>query len=346
MTPLAPEIVLLALDAVASASRVCRHVQARLADLRALTKDDQSPVTIADLASQAIVAHALEARSLETHTVPRVILVAEETSALLRDPEHRALLQACLEAARLEWPGVTADELLHAIDLGAGDPLSPAARERGFWTLDPIDGTKGFLRGEQFAVALAFVQQGRPVLGVLGCPNLPEGQGCLQCADEDGAFEILGLDAQGPRRATGTRDRLQSGLSAEGAEARPLVLARSVEAAHSSKGHTDAVMEAAGLPWSSIFMDSQAKYAAVARGDADMYLRMPVKKDYIERIWDHAAGALIAERSGAKVTDAAGKPLDFSKGRGLEANRGVLVAPPKVHALLVHAIRSIFSTRA
>ncbi len=41
-----------------------------------------------------------------------------------------------------------------------------------FWTLDPIDGTKGFLRGEQYAVALALVVDGRVVVAALACPNL------------------------------------------------------------------------------------------------------------------------------------------------------------------------------
>ena len=56
----------------------------------------------------------------------------------------------------------------------------------GMWTLDPIDGTKGFLRGEQYAVCLAFIVDSVVQVGVMGCPNLPvagagaEGErGCL-----------------------------------------------------------------------------------------------------------------------------------------------------------------------
>ena len=44
-----------------------------------------------------------------------------------------------------------------------------------YWTLDPIDGTKGFLRGDQYAVALALVVDGDVKVGVLGCPNLTDG---------------------------------------------------------------------------------------------------------------------------------------------------------------------------
>ena len=56
-----------------------------------------------------------------------------------------------------------------AIDRG---DFQGGARQR-FWTLDPIDGTKGFLRKEQFAVCLALVEQGQVQLAVQGCPNLP-----------------------------------------------------------------------------------------------------------------------------------------------------------------------------
>lgn len=76
------------------------------------------------------------------------------------------------------------------------------------WILDPIDGTKGFIRGEHFCVALGMAQEGRPVLGVLGCPNMPMkgtrdnggeiGEGSLFFATEgQGAF-VLPLVPKSP----------------------------------------------------------------------------------------------------------------------------------------------------
>lgn len=41
------------------------------------------------------------------------------------------------------------------------------------WVLDPVDGTLGFVRGDQYAVALALIEDGKVVVGVLGCPNYP-----------------------------------------------------------------------------------------------------------------------------------------------------------------------------
>ena len=52
--------------------------------------------------------------------------------------------------------------------------IDRGGRESGhrFWTLDPIDGTKGFLRGDQYVVALALVVKGEVQIGALACPNL------------------------------------------------------------------------------------------------------------------------------------------------------------------------------
>lgn len=47
------------------------------------------------------------------------------------------------------------------------------------WVLDPVDGTLGFVRGNQYAVALALIEEGRVVLGVLGCPNYPVKKGLV-----------------------------------------------------------------------------------------------------------------------------------------------------------------------
>jgi 3'-phosphoadenosine 5'-phosphosulfate (PAPS) 3'-phosphatase len=43
----------------------------------------------------------------------------------------------------------------------------------GLWVLDPVDGTKGYLRGERYAVCLSLIIDARVELGVIGCPNLP-----------------------------------------------------------------------------------------------------------------------------------------------------------------------------
>lgn len=323
--------------AVVAASIVCRSVQDALDQVRSITKDDKSPVTVADYASQAVVGYALRERLGE------VVLVAEEASNFLRDEDHGLLLEAVVAAVREVWADATAEAVLEAIDIGAGD-----TEHRRFWTLDPIDGTKGFLRNQQYAIALAFIEEGVPTLGVMGCPNLPidlsesfderDAHGCLYLAVRgEGVYETR-CDTEDADLVRLTRLDHDAGDE--------LVVCGSVEESHSNMTGTDRVLawieeQGLGHAGEPALLDSQCKYAVVARGQADAYLRLPTKKPYIERIWDHAAGACIAGESGAFVTDIRGNALDFSHGRGLETNRGIVCAPPRVHGLMLRAIEAV-----
>ena len=80
-------------------------------------------------------------------------------------------------------------------------------------------------------------------------------------------------------------------------------------------------------------MDSQAKYGLLASGQGELMLRLisSVRLNYKERIWDHAAGALVVEDAGGKVTDLDGKDLDFSQGSTLAKNRGVVASNGAIH---------------
>lgn len=317
-----------AIDTVAEACHVARAVQRNLADVRRITKDDRSPVTVADFAVQAIVHHGL------ARLDPNVRIVGEERAAALRAEAQKPVLDAVIEAVRRYEPSIEADEVIHAID--ACDHDATAAE---YWALDPIDGTKGFLRGQQYAIALARIERGEVVMGVMGCPNLPaDPHRTVETADEVGAMYMAGrgagawelrLDdpAGSPRRIRAATDR-PGGVR----------VCESVESSHSKQSDTQRILETLGQPGEPVRLDSQCKYAVVARGQADAYLRLPTSRTYIEKIWDHAAGMLIATEAGAVVTDITGAALDFSQGTRLEANRGIVCATPRVHEPLVAAI--------
>lgn len=328
--------------AVAEACYVCRRVQERLESVRSMLKDDKSPVSVADFASQAVVARALGER------LGGVTLVAEEDADELRAQiaaGNTAYAEAVLEGVRAVWPGATIEEVLDAIDLGGADPTNDDFH--GFWTLDPIDGTKGFLRGEQYAVSLAWIEAGSPVIGVVGCPNLsadfarpfddPDPHGCIYLAAAgEGVYESPADDVEA-HQVKITR--------LEPAEGEPVRMCESVESGHTSHDASERVIEQIGEPAEPARLDSQAKYCVVARGQADLYLRLPRpakpgKAPYVERIWDHAAGSLVAREAGCAVTDAFGNPLDFSHGKGLERNKGIVVAPPRLHGRAIGAIEA------
>ncbi len=151
-----------AIAAVAAACRVTRHVQNRQQHIERHSKDDMSPVTVADYAAQAVIARHL------ADAFGGLTMVGEEDAATLREAGRDGVARGS-GRSRARWPGRRpgVDDVLDAIDLGNHD--ASGAR---YWTLDPIDGTKGFLRGGQYAVSLALIEKGQVVLGVLGCPNL------------------------------------------------------------------------------------------------------------------------------------------------------------------------------
>ena len=144
-----------------------------------------------------------------------------------------------------------------------------------FWTLDPIDGTKGFLRGEQYAVALALIVDGQVAVAALACPNLPitagaepAGLGVIFTAVRgEGAF-ALPLDHE-----EGETLPLQPVRVSEQDDAAAVRFCESVESGHSAHGDAAAIAERLGIVASPVRMDSQAKYGVVARGEAEIYLR-------------------------------------------------------------------------
>ena len=323
----ATELRSAAIDAVVAASRVCREVQARLVAGVSLEKGDKSPVTVADFAAQAIVSHLL------AEVAPEVPMVGEEDAAALREPGNAALRDKVVAAVQAVLPALSADGVLAAIDRGT---YSGGPRGR-HWVLDPIDGTKGFLRLDQYAVALGLIEDGQVVLGVLGCPNLPvaagepaAGTGCIFAAVKGGAAVQRGVDD--PIERPITVDPVSEPAAARFCE--------SVEKGHTSQSDSAKVAERLGITAPPYRIDSQCKYAAVARGDAAVYLRLPTRPGYVEKTWDHAAGVAVIEAAGGRVTDCRGAPLDFSIGRGLEANKGVIVTNGRFHDEVVAAVRA------
>lgn len=308
-----------AIAAAREAAALCQAVQAGLVD--AMQKADKSPVTVADFGSQALVCRRLKA------AFPEDDIVAEEDATALR--EQPAMCEVVRGYVRRFVPEATAAEVCDWIDAGNGQ-----VRDR-YWTLDPIDGTKGFLRNDQYAVALALVEGGQVKVAVLACPKLP-----VKMDERPGPRGVL---------FAAVRDEGVVQMSLEGGEATPVRVAgangrwrfvESVEASHSDHALQEAVARAVGIGARSLRMDSQSKYGAVARGDAVLYLRLPSPRqpDYREKIWDHAAGSLVVEEAGGTVTDMHGRALDFGTGAKMAANQGVVVSNGAIHEQVLETI--------
>lgn len=309
------------MSAVFSAAQLCQQVQADMVQADAVEKADRSPVTVADFGSQALICQAIR------EVFPDDIIVAEEDSQTLQEnPQLMARVTEYVNRFAVGQP--SAETVREWIDQGNGQ-----VGER-FWTLDPIDGTKGFLRGDQYAIALALIVDGEVKLGLLGCPNLARKlddpgsrSGCLFVAQKGVGTRMLSLDAQSSEEVHISHATHR--------------FAESVESSHSDLDAHAQIAQQVGIVEPPIRMDGQVKYGVLARGEASVYIRLPnpMTPDYRECIWDHAAGLIVVEEAGGVVTDVDGRKLDFSQGRRMTDNRGILATNGELHAQVLACIR-------
>jgi 3'(2'), 5'-bisphosphate nucleotidase len=310
----------IAQEAVTLAAKLCEAVRRDMVP-EAMEKSDMSPVTVADYGAQAIICRALAA------AFPNDPVVGEEDAADLQKPEMATQLQQVTDFVKAQISEVTSAQIIQWIDHGNGEVA------RRFWTLDPIDGTKGFLRGDQYAIALALIEDGDLKVGVLGCPALAFGDG------EPGLM-FSAVRGQGTTMQSLSGGAAQSTKVVQPGDTERLRFVESVEASHGDQDRQNAVAQAAGITQPSARMDSQAKYGALAAGEAALYLRLPSPKypNYREKIWDHAAGAIVVEEAGGRVTDMHGKPLDFFSAAKMMDNRGVVVSNGPIHDAVLSAL--------
>jgi 3'(2'), 5'-bisphosphate nucleotidase len=122
---------------------------------------------------------------------------------------------------------------------------------------------------------------------------------------------------------------------------------RSVESGHTNLDEMGQLAAALGVQAAPAGLDSQAKYAVLAGGHGDVLLRLlsPKKPDYKECIWDQAAGSLVVQEAGGRVTDLDGRPLDFSQGKTLAANRGVCATNGPLHDAVLSGLAALAAAR-
>lgn len=316
-----------ALELMQYGSELSRHVRAETA-IRSILKQDRSPVTLADMGIQAIAGALLE------KYLPGAIMVAEEDTQHLRSPEGSEDLEKVTRHVKFFFSKAVPADIWRWIEHGQGNP------EGSFWTLDPIDGTKGFLRGGQYVTALARIRQGKVDLAAIGCPELE-----LQNHEDLGkGIGVLALRGQGCWAASledlhDPREWVRLKIS-DCRDVRKARILDSFDPEHKNVEKNRRICDALGTSAEPVLMDSMAKQAVIASGNAEIFLRTLPRKEphHREKIWDVAAGALAIEEAGGRVTDLEGRELDFGAGRTLANNPGLVATNGWLHELVLEAL--------
>ncbi|KAL7794290.1 carbohydrate phosphatase [Trichoderma ceciliae] len=343
------DIALAALDQASKLSQLILSSH----DKGTITKDDLSPVTIADFAIQALLTATFK------HAFPDDTLVGEEDAAELR-ANHALLsrvweLLATIDQDKDVLKGVcklpqTKDQMCDLIDqAGTSHPGGPGSGR--VWVFDPIDGTKTYLRGELYAINIGLVIDGKQTLGVVGCPNLSlshsgplhnsnvdaSGKGCIVYAIKGhGAFVRV----------------LQGKPSGERGLLVPLPL--NFAAQHLSfvtctglvdsalVGVHEVVAERLGVSFpGSDLVPWVLRWTAMALGIGNITVWVYKRRDRYAKAWDHAGAMLLFEETGGKITDVHGKDIDLSAGRKLSANFGFVAAPVDSHAKVLQIVQDV-----
>jgi 3'-phosphoadenosine 5'-phosphosulfate (PAPS) 3'-phosphatase len=319
-----------ALDATAMSGSFIRSMRPEVHEDDVITKEDDSPVTIADLAAQVLIRLHLE----EEAQVPAFPMCGEEGSQLLREPGSDRLRSRVLELVQSMKPSIKDAEMLALLDRGSHRP-DPES-DPTCWICDPIDGTKRYLSGHRYSSCLGLLVEGQLVCGAIACPDLggaphdpvdvADANGSLYGAlHGGGAFLIADL----PSGSAGRRTRLT--LPRRDEENPVVRVARSVGSTGLKPEHVWAGLEANGALLEIVPIDNQCKYVALATDRVDcLYQHAGSPDAEAACIWDFAPGVLLAAEAGAEVLDRAGRPFDFNQGSHLRANRGLAANGPGI----------------
>ena len=310
------------IDAVRLACELCRRVQESEAGVS--RKSDASPVTLADYGAQALICRALRRR------FPEDGVIAEEggEAFLSLPPAERA--QAVRLVARLLGEPVTEDDFFRWLTHGRN------VRADRTWVIDPIDGTEGFINGRAYAVCAGTLVEGQPVDGIIGAPVSPlDEKGTLFYTEGGKAWaEPLELSDGASPRELHVSDRV---------DPQSLRAVESYVMGRRSREIADRVYGEAGLDARRIKRyDGMVKYALVAAGAAEVYVRGPrdTRKNP-HKIWDHVAGTALVRAAGGQVTGLDGRAVDFSQGSELRNTLGLLISNGVVHMSLVEVMTRV-----
>ncbi len=309
-------------QAVRQAAELCKRVQEH--HIMSSEKAGHEPVTIADYGSQAILGRAVSLG------FPDDAILAEESGAqfieLVPEDQRKQVVALIHNILGID---VRQSDVVRWLDHGQG------RKAERTWVIDPIDGTKGFLALRNYVIAAGIMIDHKPVGGVIGAPAYPTAdQGGILFHAQSGAAFMQPL-------AGGLAKRIKVSKHTQASEVRAL---ESVEKSHANHERMEQVRQAAGLGEASLSrIDSMEKYARIAAGDAELYLRLPrIDSTRPFMAWDHAAGAALVQAAGGMVTDIDGSPLDFSNGRTL-ANQGIIVSNGHIHEQIIAAIQKVLA---
>lgn len=339
---------------------ICSQLTKQCQNVKNKTKVDGSPVTQADLAVQAIVTLYLEILDSDFR------LIAEEDASTCEGEKNLGLLKSVTALVNQFFPMAvvnrneefSTDEVLNALRRGNGNPKN----DQVCWVLDPIDGTRGFVQNEQYALALGKIVDGELVMSVVSCPNIPAGDYCTLCTlnenenyyappkineEQKDCWLVAAVKGEGCRQTRFTLgqtetmwENMEKCAVSDTTSMFQFRFSESINYPPDTQSKVARVASSVDNP--TYRLDGMAKYCLVASGQVEAYVRFSASGK--QKIWDHV-GELLVREAGGEVSDIQGIHLNFTGGRILEHNCEIVVSNGKCHEDLLEVSRTVCNVK-
>ena len=268
-------------------------------------KDNLSPVTLADFASQAYIISELKSRFSNDE------IIAEEENIEYIDIKTEKIIRECL----------------NDLNLGDSNEVKENIKYRGKtstrqWTVDPIDGTKGYQKGLSYAIGIGFMINSIPKICAIAVPNYNKSPIAIFSAEE----------GHGTHVSYEKKDLLPVKVS----QTENFYNIRLCHSLHHDKPWILKFARKLGIK-NYIQMDSMAKFCMIADGTADLYIK-PLDKKF-SFTWDFMPGALIIKEAGGKITDLVNTELKFMNDTCVWTAPGIVASNGILHEKIINQIK-------
>ena len=268
-------------------------------------KSDQSPVTLADFASQIYLISQLREFFQDDQ------IIAEEENIEFIDQKAENLIKQCFEELNLIGLEILKENIRYH--------GKSSVRQ---WTIDPIDGTIGYQKDLSYAIGVGFMIESNPKICAIAIPNYNEKALAIFSAEKNqGAQVSFNKNVFKPIKVNLNED------------------IRNIRLCHSLHYDQPWVLNFAqeiGIR-NFIQIDSMAKFCMVADGTADLYIK-PLDQEH-SFTWDFMPGDLLVREAGGNVTDLNGERLKFKEKKCLWTKPGIIASNSRLQKKVIELIK-------
>ncbi|MFW9989850.1 MAG: inositol monophosphatase family protein [Candidatus Odinarchaeota archaeon] len=281
-----------AIDMVRNAALITQWFRKKGVQSLSFKKDDQSPVTIADFASQLYLVSQIREFFQDDQ------IIAEEENTEFIDLKAENMIKQCFEEIDID-----------KIDNYKGNIKYKGKSSERQWTIDPIDGTMGYQKGLYYAIGLGFMINSIPKVCAIAVPDYNNYPLAIFAAEEGQGSRI----SYNNKNFNPIRVNQNENIN-------------NIRLCHSLHYDQPWVLDFAkkiGIK-NYIQIDSMAKFCMVADGTADLYIKpLDPNKSFS---WDFMPGDLLVREAGGRVTDLNGERLKFSERKCLWTKPGIIAS--------------------